>query len=137
MTETETILAKTIYGEARGENITGKEAIASVVLNRLEISRQKNGCWWGNSIQEICLKPWQFSCWNKDDPNYAKLQNVSDEDAIYLICKRIAARAIANMVIDATNGATHYHTKSVRPKWSIGKFPCATIDHHVFYNDIG
>ena len=137
MTEPETILAKTIYGEARGESITGKEAIASVVLNRLKISKQKNGYWWGDSIKEICLKPWQFSCWNKDDPNYAKLQNLSDNDEIYIICKRTAARAAANLIPDATDGATHYHTRNVRPQWSIGKFPCATIGHHVFYKHIG
>ena len=73
MSQDEDILARTLYGEARGEKIAGMEAIASVILNRLAFSRQKNGYWWGNTITEICRKPYQFSCWNQDDVNYQKL----------------------------------------------------------------
>ena len=35
------ILARTIYGEARGESLSGQEAIASVVLNRLAFAKKK------------------------------------------------------------------------------------------------
>lgn len=136
MTETEVILAKTIYGEARGEHITGKEAIASVILNRVKFSEQNGGYWWGNSIKEVCLKPWQFSCWNKNDPNYPKLMALGDTDDVYLICKRIASRAVSGLLRDNVCGATHYHTKKITPRWSVGKIPCATIGNHVFYNDI-
>lgn len=58
------ILARTIYGEARGEPWEGKIAVAWVVRNRAE-----RGGWWGDTIREVCLKPWQFSCWNETDPN--------------------------------------------------------------------
>jgi len=67
------VLARTLYGEARGEGLLGLEAIANVIMNRLKISRKKtNGYWWGNSIVGICRKPYQFSCWNKDDLKYRK-----------------------------------------------------------------
>lgn len=130
------ILARTIYGEARGESISGQEAIASVVLNRVRIARQRGGYWWGNTIAEVCQKPWQFSCWNADDPNCTLIKNVKETDLIFCICKRIAARAAGGVLEDKTSGATHYHTKSMRPKWSIGKIPCAEIGAHFFYNDI-
>ena len=40
MSEKETdILARTIYGEARGESISGMEAVASVVLNRVAFAK--------------------------------------------------------------------------------------------------
>ena len=130
------VLARTIYGEARGESISGMEAVASVVLNRLYFSNRHRGYWWGDSIIEICKKPWQFSCWNKNDINYQIISNVEDYDIVFCICKRIAARAVAGLIEDKTCNATHYHTLNSCPKWSIGKIPCATIGGHVFYNDI-
>lgn len=130
------ILARTVYGEARGESISGQEAIASVVLNRVEFSKKRGGYWWGNTIAGVCQKPWQFSCWNARDPNLPVIKAIKDSDLAFCICKRIALRAIAGLLEDQTSGATHYHTKQLRPKWSIGKIPCAELGSHVFYNDI-
>lgn len=48
MSEKETdILARTIYGEARGESISGMEAVASVVLNRVAFANRRGRFWWG------------------------------------------------------------------------------------------
>lgn len=130
------ILAKTVFGEARGETVAGQEAVASVILNRVAFSQKRGRYWWGNTIAEVCQKPKQFSCWNLDDPNYKLLLRVNEENYGYCICKRIAMRAIAGLLADVTSGATHYHTRNVRPKWSIGKIPCFEIGNHIFYNDI-
>ena len=130
------IFAKTIFGEARGETLAGQEAVASVILNRVKKSQQKGHCWWGNTIVEVCQKPYQFSCWNIDDVNYRQLLKVNDSNPVFATCKRIAKRATAGLIEDKTDGATHYHVKNLRPKWSIGKIPCAEIGRHVFYNDI-
>lgn len=130
------ILSRTIYGEARGESISGQEAIASVVLNRVALSKRKGKYWWGNTIADVCLYPQQFSCWNKDDPNRKIIKEVDDSDIGFCICKRIALRATSGLLEDKTLGATHYHTRNVRPKWSVGKIPCAEIGSHIFYNDI-
>lgn len=129
------VLTRTIYGEARGEKLVGMEAIASVVLNRLRISKKKK-YWWGNSIEEICLKEKQFSCWNKNDVNFHIINRVTDDNPIFCVCKRISMRAVAGLLEDNTNGATHYHTKKTRPFWANGKIPCADIGNHFFYNDI-
>ena len=51
------VLARTIYGEARGESISGMEAVASVVLNRVAFSKRRRRYWWGNTITEVCRKP--------------------------------------------------------------------------------
>ena len=64
------VLARTIWGEARGEGKEGMEAVASVILNRTEIAKRLDGYWWGNTIIQVCQKPYQFSCWNKLDPNF-------------------------------------------------------------------
>lgn len=70
------ILARTIYGEARGEKTIGKKAIACVVLNRY-----KSGKWFaGKTIAETCQKKYQFSCWNPTDPNRQKILEASDSE---------------------------------------------------------
>ena len=131
MTEEE-IFAKTIFGEARGESLSGQEAIANVILNRVKFA-QNHPSWWGKTITEVCLKPKQFSCWNMDDKNYPLLQENLQENALYQICKRIVKRALAGLLKDNTNGATHYHASTCSPYWARHLVPCAEIGHHLFY----
>ena len=130
------ILARTIYGEARGESISGQEAIASVILNRVAIAKSRGRYWWGNTIAGVCLAPWQFSCWNKNDPNRKIIERADDADIGFCICKRIALRAVSGLLEERSSGASLYLNRSLRPKWSVGKIPCAEIGSHVFYNDI-
>ena len=131
------VLARTLYGEARGEELAGIEAVASVILNRVAFAQSRGRYWWGNDITSVCLKPSQFSCWNKADPNRKKLLALSPRDPAYRLCKRIAKRAVAGDLPDQTEGATHYHTHAVDPFWARGHVPCAEIGNHLFYRDIG
>lgn len=127
------VLARTLWGEARGEGGQGMEAVACVILNRVAVAEERGGYWWGKDIISVCQKPYQFSCWNRSDPNYRQLQAVTDKDIHFATAIRIARRAVANILIDITNGATHYHTKSIMPDWTQGQTPCAVIGNHIFY----
>jgi len=131
------VLARTLYGEARGEELAGIEAVASVILNRVAFAQSRGRYWWGNDITSVCLKPSQFSCWNKADPNRKKLLALSPRDPAYRLCKRIAKRAVAGDLPDQTDGATHYHTHAVDPFWARGHVPVAEIGNHLFYKNIG
>lgn len=122
------ILARTIYGEARGEDWEGKIAVGHVVLNRA-IRRD-------TSAAHEAQRPWQFSCWNHNDPNRAKLLAVTEADAAFRECLRAAEAVLTGAEPDPTEGATHYHTPAVSPFWSRGKEPCAVIGGHLFFNDI-
>lgn len=131
------VLARTIFGEARDQGLDGMEAVAYVVLNRLRVSERLGAYWWGNTIEEICLKPYQFSCWNYDDPNREKLLKVNDDSSTFLMAMEIAQDAIGGaLIFDLTNGATHYYNPSVvqfSPDWSMGERPTAKIGNHVFF----
>lgn len=127
------ILARTLWGEARGEGVAGMQAVASVVLNRAGIARERGGFWWGANVIQVCQKPYQFSCWNRSDPNFRKLQAVDGGDLHFATALRIARRALAGTLDDTTNGATHYHAASIMPYWAKGETPVATIGRHVFY----
>lgn len=125
------VLARTLYGEARGENVRGMEAVAAVVMNRVA-----RGGWWGRTVETVCLKPWQFSCWNANDPNRQRVLEVTDADPAFRSCLRIARRAVAGALEDPTKGATHYHAIGMLPRWAEGHQPSARIGNHVFYNDV-
>ena len=124
------IMAKTIWGEARGESYEGKVAVGCVIRNRAE-----QPCWWGKSIAGVCLKKWQFSCWNSNDPNSGKIAELSDDVLSPFV--DIANSILEGSVDDPTSGATHYHTEAVDPKWAIGREATCEIGHHLFYKDIG
>jgi len=127
------VLARTIWGEARGEGKEGMEAVASVILNRIEFAKQQTRYWWGNHIIQVCQKPYQFSCWNKQDPNFKKLLAVDKDDMHFGTALRVSRRAVLGFIKDRTSGATHYHTIDILPYWAKGQKPTTRIGHHVFY----
>lgn len=129
-------LARTLYGEARGELVRGKEAVAAVVMNRVRRAQERGGWWWGTGVVEVCRKPWQFSCWNENDPNRAKIEDAAESDREFASCVRIARRAVMAALEDPTQGATHYHAKGATPPWTTGRTPSAAIGNHLFYNDV-
>ncbi|HYH18042.1 MAG TPA: cell wall hydrolase [Azospirillum sp.] len=129
-------LARTLWGEARGEPVRGIEAVAAVVVNRVRRAERHGGHWWGGSIVAVCRKPFQFSCWNTGDPNRAKLLAVTAADPVFATCLRVARRAAAGLLPDPTGGATHYHRFGVHPSWATGHSPCAEIGRHLFYDSV-
>jgi spore germination cell wall hydrolase CwlJ-like protein len=123
--------ARTIYGEARGEGAAGMIAVAWVIRTRSE-----RPCWWGKTVTKICHKPYQFSCWNEDDPNRPKIEALAIGSPSYLRALGIVCDVFNDQIPDPTNGATHYHHKSdVTPSWSVGR-DGLVIGNHVFFNDI-
>ncbi|AZD06253.1 Cell wall hydrolase [Pseudomonas chlororaphis] len=62
------LLARTLWGEARGEGLAGQIAVAWTIRNRVNDGKAKS--WWGEGYAGVCQAPYQFSCWNKNDPNY-------------------------------------------------------------------
>jgi len=132
------ILARTIYGEARGEKFLGKLAVACVVMNRVhaDLNNDNKPDWWGEGVKAICLKPYQFSCWLENDPNLEHITTVHDGYEDFLVCLAIAAGAMAGDFEDVTGGATHYHTKAIIPAWANGKEWSALIGNHIFYAGI-
>jgi hypothetical protein len=127
------VLARTLWGEARGEGRAGIEGVASVVVNRASRGPKY---WWGGTIVDVCKRPNQFSCWNPGDPNRARLTLVTADDAAFRTCAQVAQAAVEGTLADATLGATHYHTDAIMPPWARGKTPCARIGHHLFYNNV-
>ena len=125
-------MARTVYGEARGESDEGWAAVAWVIRNRAI-----KGGWWGDTPAHVCLCRHQFSCWNKLDPNRQALADLSLAHPGYRKALRIVGEAMdAPGGDDPTHGATHYHRIDVAPPWAGGKTPCMRLGRHVFFNNI-
>lgn len=126
------VLARTIWGEARGEGYAGMQAVANVIMNRV-----KRGGWYGLTITEVCKKPKQFSCWNANDPNYVKIKNVTTDNNQFLQAVEIARQAVAGTLPDITSGATEYHATNIKPAWNYAKLEeVGVIGNHKFYRSI-
>lgn len=127
------IVAKTIYGEARGEyysqngGLSSLIAVANVIYNRFNQSGEK-------CVENVCVKPKQFSCWNSNDPNLAVIENVTEIDPVYRICQQTAVNVLSENWPDITKGATHYYSDSLKnsPYWAVGVDPTVKIGKHIF-----
>ncbi|MOA19220.1 Spore cortex-lytic enzyme precursor [compost metagenome] len=129
------ILTRTIWGEARNQGYEGQVAVAWTIKNRA----LSPITWWGTDITSVCLKPWQFSCWNKNDPNYAYLSGQKAIPAVqYELAKEAARAVLEGRVPDPTGQATHYYATSMKtpPKWTVGATKTVQIRQHIFYKNV-
>ena len=114
---------ETIMLEARGESLQGQIAVGEVIRNRAFKAQ--------GTFEGICMAPRQFSAWNQPLEAKRTLSTLSGKTW------QVASKAWeASSTSLQTRGATHYHTKAVRPYWAVGHTPCAVIGNHRFYNDI-
>ncbi len=121
-------LAKTVWGEARGEELVGMVAVAWAVKNR---TLRKP---WPDSYLEVCLQPWQFSVWNHRDPTFPILVKGPEDSDAYQVATWVALGVVLGIIDDPTGGADHYHNKDVMPHWAINMQQTVEIGDHVFYN---
>jgi spore germination cell wall hydrolase CwlJ-like protein len=105
------IFAGTLWGEAGGEGLAGQIAVAWTICNRVNDGKAMS--WWGGGYAGVCQKPYQFSCWNKNDSNFASLSGAKKIPFRELAQVRNAADQVINgKVPDPTGGATHYYATS-------------------------
>lgn len=120
-------LAEALYFEARGESIRGQFAVAEVILNRVDSSRFPNSLC--GVINQGTGKKYQcqftYTCDGKKE--------VIHEKRAYERVAKVARAAIDGTADEMTSGATHYHTKAVRPSWSRVYKETARIGVHIFY----
>lgn len=138
----ETILARTLLGEAAGESREGKKGVASVVMNRVRLDLHNDGKpdWWGEGVIEVCLKPWQFSCWNAADPNRSRIILADRGHAAFDQCLAVAREAIAGRLRDNTGGAVQYLNIPLTrrlygglPNWVDRMRETVVIGRHTFF----
>lgn len=76
--EPDQIMGMTIYAEARGEARYGRIAVGTVILERVD-----HRDWDGKTIEEVCLMPYQFSCYLPSDINRPMLKAIANSFSDY------------------------------------------------------
>ncbi len=134
------VLARTLWGEARGEGMAGMIAVGWTIRNRVEMDLHGDGKpdWWGEGYTEVCKRPWQFSCWNPNDPNHPFLSGAKPIPATQLEAARKAAAAAIDGTVDPTGGATHYFATTMfrPPAWARNATHTVTLGRHMFFKDV-
>lgn len=131
------ILARTLWGEARGETLAGMIAVAWTIRNRVNDGKTKS--WWGEGYAGVCQAPYRFSCWNKNDPNYPFLSGAKPIPIGEMAKAVMAATAVIDGAQpDPTGGATHYYATTMPkpPKWVMGAKQTLKLGHHIFFKDV-
>lgn len=119
----EEVLAKTLHGEAGVEKHRGRLLVATVIWNRAKGDIAQ--------LRRVCLKPMQFSCWNRDEGLI--LARVQLRSPAWGDCVLIA-RSMLSGEFKPLNNADHYFADYiVPPKWSLNmKFICQEGVHKFF-----
>lgn len=125
------VLARTVYGEARGEKLDGMQAVAWVILNRAKRGPPR----FPEAIAEVCKQKWQFTCWAPGDPNAKVCAAATEADPYFALALYAAAGVLTGNVPDPTRGSDHYHTVSMSPypAWAAKMQLQAIIGQHRFY----
>lgn len=118
-------LKTALYFEARGESLQGQFAVAEVILNRVDSPLYpKTVCGVVNQGSSAGCQ-FSYACDGRKD--------VMSEKGAADLAGRIARLMLDGAPRSLTAGATHFHTRAVRPGWA-HRFPrTAAIGAHLFY----
>lgn len=130
------VVARTIWGEAGELGEDAMRAVAAVIA-----TRHRFGKWWGRSATEVCLRPYQFKCWDVSSPAIDRLLSIGADNESFRLASSLAKKALdraCGITPDRSKGATHYHPEWVVPvpEWACGKESCYRVGGLCFYNDI-
>lgn len=122
-------LTEALYFEARGESVKGQFAVAEVILNRVKSRSFPNSVCGVVNQGTGKLHQCQFSytCDGKAETVH--------ENAAYIRAGKIARILMDGAPRNLVVGATYYHSRAVRPKWSRIFKRTATIGAHYFYRN--
>lgn len=133
-------LAQNVYHEARGESISGMEAVAHVTLNRVKhkkfpsticgvVKQAKYSKWWREERGKLVplRNKCQFSWYCDGKSDEIKDQFAWEKSII------VALNVISGNSPDTTNGAMYYYNPSkADPYWKDSFKQVAMVDNHVF-----
>jgi spore germination cell wall hydrolase CwlJ-like protein len=118
-------LAKNVYYESRGESVREQTAVAAVTINRTKDRR------YPNTICGVVYQPKQFS-WTIGYKGRGKPMTGENFQAIWKLSEQAY---FGEMVLDPTNGATHYYSHKMLkrpPVWAKAGYQKVSLDSHTY-----
>ncbi|MBY0335685.1 MAG: cell wall hydrolase [Acetobacteraceae bacterium] len=137
------LLARVLLAEAGHRGLAAVEGVASVALNRARCvmaggeaeARFAGGeaaATLPRALIAVLRAPFQFPCRHPRHPRHGVFAAPPEGPALAM-CRRVAARALAGGVPDATGGALRWHEEGRLPGWAVGRAPIAELGGLVFY----
>ncbi len=124
-------LSEALYFEARGESVKGQFAVAEVILNRVDSpSYPDSVC---GVIKQGTKSGRKYACqfsYNCD----GQPETINEKSAFRRVGK-VARLMLEGAPRNLTEGATHYHTTAVSPRWARKVPMTAQIGVHRFYKE--
>ena len=105
-------LSEALYFEARGESVRGQFAVAEVILNRVDSTLYPDTVC--GVIHQGTGRKYQCQFTYTCDG----IPDVINEKAAFDVSAKVASVMVSGAPRALTDGATHYHTKAVRPNCS-------------------
>jgi hypothetical protein len=107
-TQTIDDIARTLWGEARGETVEGIDAVATVIYNRAKGDP--------NKMSKVVKAPKQFSIWNNSSKPVVRLTSSQDKQ-IWQYCQYVA-KSMVNKKFQPLGTWNHYYNpKKAKPAW--------------------
>ena len=133
-----------LWGECRGQPLLGQVAVACSIMNRLHFPEK-----YGETLWDVMTRWAQYSClWPTlaGEANWGSVRHaaelLADTPRSYLQPRlaalyTLAGLAMEHLLLDPTDGATHYHATSIAPpSWATVSRQSARIGEHLFYRDV-
>ncbi len=120
-------LRTALYFEARGESLKGEFAVAEVILNRVDSPE------YPSTVCKVVNQGGGGGCQFSYTCDGAR--DVMHEPGAIDRAGRIARVMLDGAPRALTMGATHFHTRSIRPAWASRFAKTASIGAHVFYRE--
>ena len=132
-----TCLALNIYWEARNQSFVAQVAVAEVTMNRVydhrfpdtvcEVVKQGQTYKWNPEVmvRNRCQFSWYCDGLSDKVPEYDK--------KAWEQARGIAYGVFKGAIDPLLEGATHYHSYTVKPSWAKTKTYVTRIEDHIFY----
>lgn len=131
------VLVATIDGEGESEPLTGKQAIAASIMNRVALAKV-HPHFGGGTIRGACLSHAQYDCW-MPGPDCTRIMalDLTNPSLALQDCMSIATEATAGTLVDHTNGATYYYEPTIAgPPWLAGALFCGIFGTMLYWRGI-
>jgi spore germination cell wall hydrolase CwlJ-like protein len=125
----------TLWMECRGEPYEGQMAVAEVIQNRMRRHDSSDG-----TVAGTVLRPYQFSCWNTDDPQRLRAAGLEDTHPQIVQCRQawrdvLAGQSVVGQAVLYLNQAVVRARTGRLPVWARPDTQVAVIGAHHFFTD--
>lgn len=131
------VLAATIDGEAEGEPLIGKQAVAASIINRVKLAGV-HPHFGDGTVRGACLAHEQFDCW-MHGPDHDRIMalDFNNPSPAFQQSIDVARAAISGTLEDPTGDATYYYNPEIAgPVWLVGAIWCGIFGSQLFWKGI-